>query len=193
MRVSWTPERAREEVSSGFLTGAEPRFGSTSRKKLERASLPVRATEPPPEVRALREQVARLQAVSQREAQERHKLERKVDILQAELRKTLDQNRELQDALDERKRVVADATASEEARHRELALDSARELFRNMLQGATWNDGLRSPLDDGDMEACMSSTGSGRSSHSQQDCGRTSCGHSGKRRFPSQKIQAGGA
>mmetsp|Transcript_4556 Transcript_4556/g.7868 ORF Transcript_4556/g.7868 Transcript_4556/m.7868 type:complete len:207 (-) Transcript_4556:213-833(-) len=206
MRVAWTPERPRDGAAEQSSKAApslvaaaaafEPRFGTTSRKKqeprLERASLPVRGTEPSAEVVALREQVARLQAASQRDAQERAELKRQVDLLQVELRQTRDQNRKLAETMDQRKRVVEDTAASDEARHRELALNSARELFRNMLHGGNnCGSGWVAPQDDGgDCEPCMSGTGSGHSCHSQAaECGRSS--HSAKRR--STKIQAGGA
>mmetsp|Transcript_56483 Transcript_56483/g.132487 ORF Transcript_56483/g.132487 Transcript_56483/m.132487 type:complete len:207 (+) Transcript_56483:80-700(+) len=206
MRVAWTPERPREgtaadqsgKMAPSLVAAAsvcEPRFGTTSRKKpeprLERASLPVRGTEPSAEVVVLREQVARLQAASQRDAQERAELKRQVDLLQVELRQAREQNRKLADSVDQHKRVVEDAAVPDEAKHRELALNSARELFRNMLHGGNNCAGWVAPQDDGgDCEPCMSGTGSGHSCHAQAaDCARSS--HNAKRR--STKIQAGGA
>mmetsp|Transcript_2375 Transcript_2375/g.6700 ORF Transcript_2375/g.6700 Transcript_2375/m.6700 type:complete len:197 (+) Transcript_2375:75-665(+) len=118
--------------------------GATVIRRPERASLPAPAghrREPPPqhgagptsELLALRAEVARLQEDAKRDALEKEQLRRQVERLQGELRKTMEENRSLWTSNEERKNVLAQATAKEEAAARESALDNARDLFRSML------------------------------------------------------------
>merc|ERR1719401_1609255 len=78
----------------------------------------------------------RLKNDAQRDQKEREALLGKIEYLQAQLRTALDENRNLNGILEERKRALAQDNAREEAAARETALDNARELFRTMLSEA---------------------------------------------------------
>merc|ERR1712008_329982 len=66
---------------------------------------------------------------------EKEELGCRVDLLKAELRRVLEENRILGDAVDQQKLRLAQTTAREATALRESALDSAKELFRSMLDG----------------------------------------------------------
>lgn len=123
-----------------------------------RSSLPAAA--PPQqnsltEVVQLRAEVGRLQqclATTQKEAQdlaaiemkhandlaameeERKTLRGSIEHLQKELRQALEENRRLTDGLEERKLLLDAQSAEREAAAREEALNSAKSLFRSMLE-----------------------------------------------------------
>merc|ERR1712129_603879 len=87
------------------------------------------------ELKALRAEVTRLRGASERDAKEKEELGCRVDLLKAELRRVLEENRILGDAVDQQKFRLAQTTAREATALRESALDSAKELFRSMLDG----------------------------------------------------------
>eukprot|EP00419_Tripos_fusus_P024329 CAMPEP_0172707782 /NCGR_PEP_ID=MMETSP1074-20121228/50175_1 /TAXON_ID=2916 /ORGANISM="Ceratium fusus, Strain PA161109" /LENGTH=165 /DNA_ID=CAMNT_0013530639 /DNA_START=37 /DNA_END=534 /DNA_ORIENTATION=+ len=111
------------------MTGCDP----PPPRRPDRQSLPARGGCQAVELKALRAEVMRLRGASERDAKEKEELVRRVDLLKAELRRVLEENRILTDAVDQQKCRLAQATAREEAALRESALDSARELFRSML------------------------------------------------------------
>merc|ERR1711907_832376 len=53
--------------------------------------------------------------------------------LKTELRHALDENRSLTEGLEEKKQLLEDQSAKREAAARETALNSAKELFKSML------------------------------------------------------------
>jgi len=101
-------------------------------------SLPVHGStlSPVSEVKQLRTEVARLRAAGQRDAKERETLHGMVDRLKTELRHALDENRSLTDGIEERKQVLDAQSARREAAARESALNSAKDLFKSMLEEA---------------------------------------------------------
>mmetsp|Transcript_45947 Transcript_45947/g.135880 ORF Transcript_45947/g.135880 Transcript_45947/m.135880 type:complete len:158 (+) Transcript_45947:86-559(+) len=112
--------------------------GAAFTRRPERASLPAQQSAagpagPASEFLALRAEVARLLEDAKRDALEKEQLRRQVERLQAELRKTMEENRSLWASNEERKNVLAQATAKEEAAAKERSLDHARDLFRSML------------------------------------------------------------
>jgi hypothetical protein len=86
------------------------------------------------EVVQLREEVARLRGQAQQDAKERETLHGVIDRMKTELRHALDENRKLTDGLEERKQILDDQTAQREAAARESALNSAKDLFKSMLE-----------------------------------------------------------
>lgn len=93
------------------------------------------------ELRALRAEVGRLRASAQCDTEENENLTKKVELLKAELRNTLDENRTLSDLLEERQRLLSQPVVRDEAVVRESALGSAKELFRSMMADAVGEQG----------------------------------------------------
>jgi len=114
-----------------------------------RYTSPVRAIENPMlEVQQLRSEVARLRAAAQNDAaelsrlraaaesdtKEKETLHDMIGRLKTELRHALDENRALTDGFEERKLQMDAQTAKREAAAKEAALNSAKDLFKSMLE-----------------------------------------------------------
>jgi len=97
-------------------------------RRQERASLPVRGC-PASELRALRAEAERLCQSAQGAARQKEELPHLV----AELRRVLNENRTMNDRLEERKRLLAQAADLQTQAARKSTLDSARDLFKSML------------------------------------------------------------
>merc|ERR1719287_157106 len=94
---------------------------------------------PASEVKQLRAEVARLRAAAQSDAKERETLHGVIDRLKTELRHALDENRSLTEGLEERKQMLDAQSERREAAARETALNSAKDLFRSMLEDSPGN------------------------------------------------------
>jgi len=151
MRVSWEPAASTPRsvaLSGGVLMAAGNDVSSAGGScgssfagtfvTRKNKSLPVQGSAPSPalEVEQLRGEVARLRAAAQRDAKERETLRGMVDCLKTQLRHALDENRSLTDGLEERKQMLDAQSARREAAARESALNSAKELFKSMLEDA---------------------------------------------------------
>eukprot|EP00931_Biecheleriopsis_adriatica_P061670 TRINITY_DN37092_c0_g1_i1.p1 TRINITY_DN37092_c0_g1~~TRINITY_DN37092_c0_g1_i1.p1 ORF type:complete len:182 (+),score=43.92 TRINITY_DN37092_c0_g1_i1:49-594(+) len=121
-------------ADAAWSSGGDPPDLEMPRRQ-ERASLPVRGC-PRTELQALRQEAWRLRE----EARLASLQQREVEVLKAELRQILNENRTMTDELEERKRLHAkhvkaaderEQAARRAARHSKL--ESARQLFRCML------------------------------------------------------------
>lgn len=79
-------------------------------------------------------ELTRLRAVTGSDAKERETLCDMISRLKTELRRALDENRALTDGLEERKMQMDAQSARREGAARESALNSAKDLFRSMLE-----------------------------------------------------------
>jgi chromosome segregation ATPase len=104
-------------------------------KASSQQSLPIQdaASSPSSEVKELREEVASLRAAAQDDTKEREMLLGMIDRLKTELRHALDENRALTDGAEERKKEKDAQAAKRDAAARESALNSAKSLFKCML------------------------------------------------------------
>mmetsp|Transcript_56445 Transcript_56445/g.101187 ORF Transcript_56445/g.101187 Transcript_56445/m.101187 type:complete len:177 (-) Transcript_56445:81-611(-) len=138
MRMAWTPATPATSTSPSELdddmTGRDSWASCTSETTVSRKGKHISTRgSPTSEMKALRAEVLRLRTTAQREAQERESLVGKIELLKAELRNTLEQNRSLADSLEERRRICADEAVEMEVVPRDSALESAKDLFKQML------------------------------------------------------------
>lgn len=164
MRVAWEPAAAstpRSVALSGSSAGGQlvkaallPADSSTSGGSSSsftggfagrpsvclpaQCSIPAQGAplSPNSEVKQLRSEVARLRTAAQQDAKERETLHGVIERLKTELRHALDENRLLADASEERKQMLDAQSAKREAAVRESALNSAKDLFKSMLEDA---------------------------------------------------------
>jgi|Transcript_50224 hypothetical protein len=162
MRVAWDPASSTPRDLSAWLpasstpslVGADMSANNSgiatyngayvSRKNLRSSlpgCLPVRGSAPlrdtaSLEVIQLRQEVERLRGQAQQDAKERDTLKDMIDKLKTELRHALDDNRKLTDGLEERKQILEDESARRDAAARESALNSAKDLFKSMLENS---------------------------------------------------------
>lgn len=159
MRVSWEPAAStprttapqpaastpqpQHRVTLPVLLAAENSLAGGSCGSSFSGAVVTRRNEPAPvhqaspildgELKELRAEVTRLRAAAEREAKERETLHGMIHRLQTELRHALDENRSLSEGLEAKKQLLEDQSAKREAAVRETALNSAKELFKSML------------------------------------------------------------
>lgn len=149
MRVSWEPAAStprhlpvgNHEVKGGSSASCLSTTTTLVNRKNGSWPLPETSTT---ETQLLREEVERLREGEELHAKEREMLLGKIELLQAELRRSLDDNRALTEGIEERKRHLDSQAAARESAAKEAALNSAKELFRSMLEANEANRPRRS-------------------------------------------------
>jgi hypothetical protein len=122
------------------------------------------------EVKELRTEVAKLRAAAERDAKERETLHGMIHRLKTELRHALDENRSLSEGLEAKKQMLEDQSAKREAAVRETALNSAKDLFKSML--------------DLDLSVTESELGRAGAENRNKNRDRTEASHQSQKRRP---------